>query len=117
MILTINSLIVPTLRVGGLGGAVCTSAATMTVAAAIDLMGGESTRSALISRAGGQVITRHALVLITLLGSAAVATAAQTPAPATQPAAEAKPNDYADETNWLCRPGRKGDEAQNVRVL
>ena len=22
---------------------------------------------------------------------------------------EIKPNDYADETNWLCRPGRKGD--------
>ena len=20
-----------------------------------------------------------------------------------------KPNDYADEKNWLCRPGRKGD--------
>ena len=55
------------------------------------------------------MITRHALVLVTMLGSAAVPTAAQTPAPATQPAAEAKPNDYADEANWLCRPGRKGD--------
>ncbi len=24
-------------------------------------------------------------------------------------AAEVKPNDYSDDTSWLCRPGRKGD--------
>ena len=24
-------------------------------------------------------------------------------------AADLPPNDYADEKNWLCRPGRKGD--------
>ncbi len=35
--------------------------------------------------------------------------AAQTPAPTAAPAADVKPNDYSDETNWLCRPGRKGD--------
>jgi hypothetical protein len=36
---------------------------------------------------------------------------AQAPAPAAQPAAPAvlAPNDYADDTSWLCRPGRKGD--------
>jgi pimeloyl-ACP methyl ester carboxylesterase len=35
--------------------------------------------------------------------------AAQAPAPTTAPAVDVKPNDYSDETNWLCRPGRKGD--------
>ena len=44
---------------------------------------------------------------LSLSGSAA----AQAPTPA-QPAAapaDLKPNDYADEKSWLCRPGRKGD--------
>ena len=36
--------------------------------------------------------------------------AAQAPAPPAAPApADVKPNDYADDANWLCRPGRKGD--------
>jgi hypothetical protein len=35
--------------------------------------------------------------------------AAQAPTPAPQPSAEARPNDYRDDTSWLCRPGRKGD--------
>lgn len=35
---------------------------------------------------------------------------AQAPAPpSAAPAAEITPNDYGDEKNWLCRPGRKGD--------
>ncbi|HJU41836.1 MAG TPA: DUF3089 domain-containing protein, partial [Vicinamibacterales bacterium] len=35
---------------------------------------------------------------------------AQAPAPpAAPPVADSAPNDYADEKNWLCRPGRKGD--------
>jgi hypothetical protein len=34
---------------------------------------------------------------------------AQAAAPAAQPAAEVKPNDYKDDASWLCRPGRKGD--------
>jgi len=35
---------------------------------------------------------------------------AQAPAPPSAAApAELTPNDYADENNWLCRPGRKGD--------
>jgi pimeloyl-ACP methyl ester carboxylesterase len=41
---------------------------------------------------------------------AAAPVAAQAPAPPAAPAAaDVKPNDYADEANWLCRPGRKGD--------
>ena len=41
---------------------------------------------------------------------AAAPAAAQAPAPPAAPAAaDVKPNDYADEANWLCRPGRKGD--------
>ena len=41
---------------------------------------------------------------------AAAPVVAQAPAPPPAPAAaEMKPNDYADEKSWLCRPGRKGD--------
>jgi pimeloyl-ACP methyl ester carboxylesterase len=54
------------------------------------------------------VITRYALLLIVLIGAASAANA-QAPAPPVAPAAEVKPNDYADEKNWLCRPGRTGD--------
>ena len=54
------------------------------------------------------MITRYALLLIVLIGAASPANA-QAPAPPAAPAAEVKPNDYADENNWLCRPGRKGD--------
>ena len=53
------------------------------------------------------MITRVAFILI-VLGAASAANA-QAPAPPAAPAVEIKPNDYADETNWLCRPGRKGD--------
>lgn len=53
-------------------------------------------------------MTRHAFFLIVLLAAAGPA-GAQAPAPPAAPAAEVKPNDYADEKNWLCRPGRKGD--------
>lgn len=51
---------------------------------------------------------RRALVLFAFLTSAVVPAAAQTPAPAAAPA-EMKPNDYANASSWLCRPGRKGD--------
>ncbi len=54
------------------------------------------------------MITRYAFVLIVLIGAASPANA-QAPAPPASPAAEVKPNDYADEKTWLCRPGRKGD--------
>jgi hypothetical protein len=41
---------------------------------------------------------------------AAAPLGAQTPAPPpATAAADVKPNDYADEANWLCRPDRKGD--------
>jgi pimeloyl-ACP methyl ester carboxylesterase len=52
---------------------------------------------------------RLVLFLVAILASAVVPVGAQAPAPAAQPAAEVKPNDYGDESNWLCRPGRKGD--------
>ena len=54
------------------------------------------------------MITRVAFLLIVLIGAASPANA-QAPAPPAAPAVEIKPNDYADETNWICRPGRKGD--------
>lgn len=54
------------------------------------------------------MITRYGFVLVVLIGAASPA-GAQAPAPPAAPAAEVKPNDYADETNWLCRPGRQGD--------
>lgn len=54
---------------------------------------------------------RFLLALVLLLASGSTFALAQVPAAPAQPAApvEAKPNDYADEKNWLCRPGRKGD--------
>ncbi|HEX4916086.1 MAG TPA: DUF3089 domain-containing protein [Vicinamibacterales bacterium] len=52
---------------------------------------------------------RHALFLVAVLASAVIPAAAQAPAPAATPAADTKPNDYADEASWLCRPGRTGD--------
>jgi hypothetical protein len=55
------------------------------------------------------VTKRLVLLLVAMLASAVVPAGAQAPAPAAQPAAEAKPNDYGDASNWLCRPGRKGD--------
>ena len=57
------------------------------------------------------MIHRSLLALVLLLASGAASAHAQAPAAPAQPAApaEVKPNDYADEKNWLCRPGRKGD--------
>ncbi|HET9704744.1 MAG TPA: DUF3089 domain-containing protein [Vicinamibacterales bacterium] len=54
---------------------------------------------------------RFLLALALLLASGSIFALAQFPAAPAQPAApvEAKPNDYADEKNWLCRPGRTGD--------
>jgi hypothetical protein len=53
-------------------------------------------------------MTRHAFFLIVMLAAASPA-GAQAPAPAAAPIPALNPNDYADEKNWLCRPGRKGD--------
>lgn len=48
------------------------------------------------------------VVLFVLVGGAFSGLHAQTPAAA--PAAQAAvPNDYKDDANWLCRPGRTGD--------
>ena len=54
---------------------------------------------------------RFLLALVLVLASGSTFSLAQVPAAPAQPAApvETKPNDYADEKNWLCRPGRKGD--------
>lgn len=54
------------------------------------------------------MIPRSALFLIVLFAAASSASA-QAPAPPAAPIAALNPNDYADEKNWLCRPGRKGD--------
>ena len=53
-------------------------------------------------------MTRHALIFTLVLLGTALPSRAQAPAP---PAATAElpPNDYSDDKNWLCRPGRKGD--------
>src|SRR5688572_26690637 len=45
----------------------------------------------------------------TLISSAGLAQAQATAPTAAPAAADMKPNDYADEGNWLCRPLRKGD--------
>jgi hypothetical protein len=56
------------------------------------------------------VTNRFLLALVVLLASGSTFAQAQVPVPP-QPAApvEVTPNDYADDKNWLCRPGRKGD--------
>ncbi len=54
------------------------------------------------------MITRDACLLIVLIGVSSPANA-QAPAPPAAAPLATTPNDYADETNWLCRPGRKGD--------
>jgi pimeloyl-ACP methyl ester carboxylesterase len=52
---------------------------------------------------------RLLLVVIALMVPAITPAAAQAPAPPAQAAADTKPNDYANDASWLCRPGRKGD--------
>ena len=52
---------------------------------------------------------RLALSLFVAAITAAPAAAQAPAAPAAPAAADVKPNDYADEKSWLCRPGRKGD--------
>lgn len=54
------------------------------------------------------MILRSALFLSVLLAAASPANG-QAPAPPAAPIPAINPNDYADEKNWLCRPGRKGD--------
>ena len=54
------------------------------------------------------MILRSALFLSVLLAAASPAKG-QAPAPPAAPIPAINPNDYADEKNWLCRPGRKGD--------
>ena len=55
-------------------------------------------------------MARHAFILAVVLFGIALPAQAQPPAPQTPaPAADLPPNDYADDKNWLCRPGRKGD--------
>ena len=54
-------------------------------------------------------MTRHVCALALAFVAAAVPAWAQAPAPVAPAAVESTPNDYADEKNWLCRPGRKGD--------
>lgn len=54
-------------------------------------------------------MTRHALVLVLVVAGTASSGAAQAPAPPAAAAVDVAPNDYADDKNWLCRPGRKGD--------
>src|SRR5688500_4301544 len=49
------------------------------------------------------------LVIAVLVGGSTHAYAQAPAPPPSAPAAEITPNDYADEKNWLCRPGRKGD--------
>jgi hypothetical protein len=55
------------------------------------------------------VIRRLVLVVATVfIASSALAQAQAPAAPPAQPA-ELKPNDYAADSSWLCKPGRKGD--------
>ena len=54
------------------------------------------------------MILRSALFLSVLLTAASPANG-QAPASPAAPIPALNPNDYADEKNWLCRPGRKGD--------
>jgi hypothetical protein len=55
-------------------------------------------------------MARLVFILALVLSGTALPAGAQAPAaPAAAPAADLPPNDYADEKNWLCRPGRKGD--------
>src|SRR5918992_2916453 len=49
------------------------------------------------------------LMLAVLVGVSTPADAQAPAPPPAAPAAEITPNDYANDKNWLCRPGRKGD--------
>jgi hypothetical protein len=55
---------------------------------------------------------RRSLLLLVVASFVAgsIGLGAQVPAPPQPgPPAELKPNDYKDDTSWLCRPGRTGD--------
>ena len=54
-------------------------------------------------------MTRVSVALVFALIGMVLPAHAQAPVPPASAPAEVKPNDYADEANWLCRPGRKGD--------
>ena len=55
-------------------------------------------------------MNRSALgLMLAVLAGLSTHAYAQVPAPPPTAPAELTPNDYADEKNWLCRPGRKGD--------
>jgi pimeloyl-ACP methyl ester carboxylesterase len=55
-------------------------------------------------------MNRSALgVMLAVLAALSTHAYAQAPTPPPAAPAEVTPNDYADENNWLCRPGRKGD--------
>ena len=54
-------------------------------------------------------MTRHVFMFAVVLLGTALPARAQAPAPPAAAAANLPANDYADDKNWLCRPGRKGD--------
>src|SRR5689334_5016445 len=100
MILTIRSLIDPTLRIGGgAGDALCIRApASATDRAMPFIFAAVYLSWRRIPATGGLVIRAS---LLALLLAASLPAYAQTSAPAAQPAAEVAPNDYNDPKNWL----------------
>ena len=55
-------------------------------------------------------MARYIFLTLAMIVTSAGALTVKAQAPAQPAAAEAvKPNDYGDDKNWLCRPGRKGD--------
>src|SRR5262245_19559048 len=114
MIFTIKSLIVPTLRVGGRGDDAAWARAAARAAPIANTFicarvytsicaNIQTSRRAMVTTRYAGVLTFAALLSLPYSASA------QAPAPAAAPAADTKPNDYTNEANWLCRPGRKGD--------
>jgi hypothetical protein len=58
-----------------------------------------------------RIVKRIGIVVSFTAGAfIATAVAAQTPAPAAQPAADIKPNDYSSSKAWLCRPEKPATE-------
>ncbi len=52
---------------------------------------------------------RRPLLALLVFAGLAMSGPLRAQAPAAQAPVAASPNDYADDKNWLCRPGRKGD--------